>query len=65
MAHYKNRKPKSFTGCCRMCAMRDHRGGCRTKRNLSLGELRCATIEESLGDLHASDNGASGSDNET
>lgn len=46
MAHYKNRKPKSFSGCCRMCAMRDHAGGCRTKRRPSLSELRSATVND-------------------
>jgi len=36
MAHYKNRKPKSFKGCCTMCAYRStdgrRNGRIRTKQ---------------------------------
>lgn len=43
MAHYKNRKPRTWSGCCRMCSADTHDG---RKRRASLDELRCATVDE-------------------
>lgn len=40
MSHYKNRRPEKFKGCCGMCACRDHVGGLRNKRALTLPERR-------------------------
>lgn len=48
MAHWKNRKPRRFTGCCQMCAHRDHDGGLRNKRIPTLGELRCQPASDGV-----------------
>lgn len=39
MANYKNRKPKSFKGCCGMCALR-YSNGCRNGRRLTRQEVQ-------------------------
>lgn len=45
MAHYKNRKPKSFKGCCGMCCLQ-RTDGRRNHRLLTRQELQ-ADIAES------------------
>jgi len=40
MAHYKNRRPKKFKGCCTQCACHDHVMGVRNKRALTPRETR-------------------------
>ena len=51
MAHWKNRKPRTWSGCCRMCAHKTHSGGCRNKRIPTIGELRCATVAEGSAEM--------------
>lgn len=51
MANYKNRKPKKFKGCCRMCALGDS-NGCRNGRRLTKKELEQElTLKEDLESL--------------
>jgi len=45
MANYKNRKPKSFKGCCWMCALR-RTDGRRNHRVLTRQELRSQEAEK-------------------
>lgn len=45
MAHYKNRKPKSFKGCCTMCSYRTT-NGTRKGRKRTNQEKRAAISEK-------------------
>lgn len=44
MAHYKNRKPKSYKGCCGMCALRTTDGR-RNGRQRTRQEKRAQASE--------------------
>lgn len=47
--NHKNRHPKSYKGCCVMCACKDHDGGVRNKRTLTRAEV--SHLEVRRGDL--------------
>lgn len=51
MSHYKNRKPKSYKGCCGMCCLQTTDGR-RCGRTPSIQELRaCPPVEDWETDL--------------